>query len=450
MTTRLEKRFGSALLGTVPIKIAGPVPTGKAWNVAAIIGNHTASPSNLSLSISSTAWPSQENITLGTVCTAPAAGNTGPAGVAFSPDGRWVAQVGTSTATTGLFLYSTEGGVLVQTGTTFSTVGLRGLAWSRDSRYVAVVDVSTTTLRVAEVSSTGVPTNVAQQALTVGSSASFYGLEWSADGAYLFVCGNNTPFLAAFPFTGTGIGSKVADPASLPSGVQYNLKLNPAGTYLAGCGSASPYINVWAWTGTAWGTKSSNPGTLPTGNAYALAWAPSGAYIAVAQNATPFGQTYAFSAGTIGTRTTPSPAPSGTTYGEGIIFSAAGTEIYLATDASSDQAIHEFPFAAGTWGLARALTTAPRTTGGVGDTIGLREGALVSIKTMSPYIMMYPALSMPFTTQRLGVVSSAIAIAANTRAKYSGFVLNAGESLIGVASVGNSIDIIASGVEITL
>jgi len=449
MTTRLEKRFGSATLGTVPIKIAGPVPTGKAWNVAAIIGNHTASPSNLSLSISSTAWPSQENITLGTVCTAPAAGNASPAGVAFSPDGRWVAQVGTSTATNGLFLYSTEGSVLVQTGATYGTYALRGLAWSRDSRYVAAVDTSTNNLRVAEVSSTGVPTDRATTALTVGSSSMFYGLEWSADGAYIFVCGNATPFLAAFPFTGTGFGSKVADPASLPSGTQFNLKLNPAGTYLAGCGAVSPYINVWAWTGTAWGTKSSNPGTLPTGATYALAWAPSGAYIAVAQNATPWGQTYAFSAGTIGTRTTPSPAPTGSSYGEGIIFSAAGTEIYLATDYNSDISIYEFPFAAGTWGIARYLTTASRTTQ-QGDTIGLWNGQLVAIKTTSPYIMMYPALSMPFATQRLGVVSSAIAIAANTRAKYSGFVLNAGESLIGVASVGNSIDVIASGVEITL
>jgi Tol biopolymer transport system component len=196
--------------------------------------------------------------------------------IAFSPDGRFLAEGGGAS----VFLIIYE-----RSGTTFTKLadpasmpgqGVNGLAWSPDGRFLAVAHTTNVTIRITIYDRTGTTftkvTNPATQ--PTGSAA---GCCWSPDGRFLAVSHATTPFITIYERTDTTF-TKLTDPGSLPAGNgSGGIAFSPDGRFLAMGHSTTPFITIYERSGNTF-TKLPNPATLP-GAAGGCSWSPDGSLL---------------------------------------------------------------------------------------------------------------------------------------------------------------------------
>lgn len=205
-----------------------------------------------------------------------------------------------------------------------------GLAWSPDGRFVAYVlgNVSPYVITLEVDPSTGRFLRLVTA--PVGLPGAIYSVAWNPAGTYVAFASSVTPFVAVYPWTTAGYGTIVSAPAATPSGSRYCAVWSPDGAYLAIGGVTTPFMDVWPFT-TGYGTRWSNPGTLSPGTVYTLAWHPNGSALVAGSDTTPFIRAWPTTTAFGTVMTDPSPPP-GTIHrlrwqkdGLGVVWSGAST-----------------------------------------------------------------------------------------------------------------------------
>lgn len=187
--------------------------------------------------------------TFGSQYAAPSTTPAGTAnGIAFSPDGNWVAMA------------------------VAASPFIEVYAWSKASGFGAKVSDPVT-----------LPAGAAQD------------VAWSPDGAYVGVAHTTTPFVSVYPFSGGALGAKVSNPGTLPAANALGIAWSPDGAYVGIGHNTTPFVSVYPWS-AGFGSKVANPSSLPTVSMGKLRWSPSGAYLLGKNSSSAIG-VYAWSAG---------------------------------------------------------------------------------------------------------------------------------------------------------
>lgn len=209
-------------------------------------------------------------------------------GVAWSPDGRYVAFGGAGSPYVNIYDMLTNAPVKIANPAALPTGIVRGVAWSPDGRFLALAHDTSPYVTVYDWV-TGSPVKISNPAsLPAGNGLS---VTFAADGQRLVVGHAGSPFMSIYPFSASGFGTKLSNPASLPAGQVQGCALSPSGRYAAVAMSVSPYFSVFDLvTGTP--VKETDPASAPPGDAKCIQWYGGGRYIAVGHDGTTKGVTF--------------------------------------------------------------------------------------------------------------------------------------------------------------
>lgn len=430
MTTRLETRFGAiTALGPEYAPLAGPVPAGQRWNLNLVIANRLGSASNCRLLVARSPYP----VHALRVAGAP------PAFAAVPTDVAWGAtDLIASGHSTGIQSIEWRGGYFGSLSTVSRAA--HSLAWSPDGRWLA--QTSDTDLVIHDMRARALGTQIS---VSLPGGGSGLGVAWSANGLFVFVGNSVTPFLHAYPFDPVAftLGAVLNAPAL--AAAPERLRTRPAGTHVAGALMGSPFIQVVEWTGSAWGAISANPATLPAGRSRDICWSAAGAHLFAAGDfASPFVVGYPVGgAGAFGARFT---AP-GAVASWGLAYDAVGTRLYaqaattaLAAWAHTADALAALPGATLASAAPGAAVLCARPGGG---TLHVGRGT-------SPFGAAYHTRAEPGygTDLVAAILYDAVIAASGGSRKVSGVILNPGETLTGFSSVAGGLDITVSGVAV--
>lgn len=260
----------------------------------------------------------------------------------FHPNGNFFGVSGSSPY---IFIYplnTTTGAVSakVASPSVTPTGTAMGMAYHPNGNWVAFAHTTTPFLSVYPFdSSTGaIGTKIANPSvLPAGNGLS---VAFHPNGNFIAVGHATTPYLSVYPFDpSTGaIGTKIANPATLPTPSVNRVVFHPNGNFIAlGMGS-SPYIHVYPFDSAtgAIGIKVANPSSGLTNLVNSLMFHPNGSFIAVATTSSPFLTVYNFDSttGAIGTKLTlPSVLPLASI--RDIAFHPNGDVLMLAINAVS-------------------------------------------------------------------------------------------------------------------
>jgi len=243
-------------------------------------------------------------------------------GVAYSPDGKWLAVASGSTPY--LILYKRTGDVFLKQPDLDGkpTSDCYCVAFSPNGKYFTVGTSGSTTVhyKIVDDVFTKLTRPVSYPSGTV------YGADYSEDGTYLALSQSSSPYLVIYKIDDV-VFTKLPDPETKPTAACHGIKFSHNGIYLAVSSDASPYMLVYKRTGDVF-DKISNPASLPTGDGNGLAWGKNDEYLAVAHEATPFVTIYKRTSDTFAKLANPSTLPTGN--GFGAAFSKDGSYLVIA------------------------------------------------------------------------------------------------------------------------
>ena len=243
-------------------------------------------------------------------------------GVAYSPDGKWLAVASGSTPY--LILYKRTGDAFIKQPDLDGkpTSACYCVAFSPNGKYFTVGTSGSTT---AHYKITGDVFTKLTRPVSY-PSGTVYGADYSEDGIYLALSQSSSPYLVIYKIDDT-VFTKLPDPETKPTSACHGIKFSHNGTYLAVSSDASPYVFVYKRTGDVF-DKITNPASLPTGDGNGLAWGKNDEYLAVAHEITPFVTIYKRTSDTFAKLANPSTLPTGN--GFGAAFSEDGSYLAIA------------------------------------------------------------------------------------------------------------------------
>ncbi len=160
--------------------------------------------------------------------------------------------------------------------------GGQHVAWSPDGNYLAYVGTSSAYLSIYKRNGINLTKLTVATAPGGGSNC----VAWSPDGTHLAVAHSISPYVTIYSRSGDTF-TKLANPASLPASTGNGCHYSPDGLYLAIAHSTSPFVAIYSRSGDTY-TKLTNPAGLPTGTGYSVAFNRTSSVLAVAHNTTPF------------------------------------------------------------------------------------------------------------------------------------------------------------------
>lgn len=260
---------------------------------------------------------------------------------------------------------------------------VNGIAFSPDGKWVAfAVNVSPFIEVRPWNNATGFGAKVANP-LTLPAGAA-QTVAWSPDGAYVGVANTGTPFQAIYPFSNGTLGTRVTNPGILPAGNAIGISWSPDGAYVGFAHFTTPFVSVYPWSGGAYGTKVSNPAALPGGNGIGISWSPDGTVLAISTATVNKITGYPWSAG-FGTQFLSSAPGAGTV--RKAVFSPDGAYIGGVQQSTGNKK-DIWPYSGGAFGTLSetAATTSNNTLLSwkpTNDFVAVSQAA-------SPYILVYP------------------------------------------------------------
>jgi 6-phosphogluconolactonase (cycloisomerase 2 family) len=244
-------------------------------------------------------------------------------GVAFSPDGRFVACAHATSPFISVFDRSGSTFTKVSALTAPEGIG-NGCAWSSDGRFLAVAHTSSPNITVYERTA-GAFAKVTALTAPEGTGN---GCAFSRDGRFLALAHNVSPFITVYQRSGaTGTTFTKVSALTAPEGTGNGCAFSPDGRFLAVAHSTSPFITVYQRSGTTFTKVSALTATESTGNG--CVFTPDGRFLAVAHGTSPFITVYGRS-GTTFTKVTALTAPEG--IGRGCAFTPDGRFLAVTHD----------------------------------------------------------------------------------------------------------------------
>lgn len=445
-SSRTEIRVGqvATIAGITKFHAVGQrVPTGKRWNLNLVVNNSTGG----ALTFSSGIVHRYPDYGDGAEVATAAGGQFGD----IHPNERWLV---TTEGGASLVLYrATPPSILTAAVQTINT-GLGAIAavkFSPDGNWIAVCGSASPYIKVYAFSDVyGAGLAVSDPgSLPNGPVAS---VAWHPAGTFLACSYTGSTVLSAWPWV-PGFGTKISDSSAGPASgnaTYRHLKFRPQGDAILSGFSQTPYLAAWPFTGT-FGTKYSNASNTPTGAITGLCWAPGGGAFAYADANEVYLYIQPWSAGFSGARIV-GPSAGGNVTSAAIYTPDDYAFYVLGTFGGTTK------FYVGTeWNplglVGRAFTgvgTAIPTTNAGDITMGMvQQGGIVYYRENgTSNIIAKSLISAPATSGGIGLLTSAMSIAANSTVKISGHVMNEGERLI-VAGSG-VLNVMASAVEVIL
>lgn len=216
-------------------------------------------------------------------------------GVAWSPDGNFVAVVHATTPYVTVWRRVGETFTKLDDPSTLPTGQGNGVAWSADSQYLAVAHATSPYVSIYQLVGNTLTKMADPATLPTGTGN---GVAWDENSnspgliysEYLVVAHDTTPFITAYRFSG-GVFTKRTDPVTLPTG-------NAKGVAFGGVGFSvahtnSPYVSNYGFVFPgAVITKVPNPSLLPTGNGTGVSYSSDGNFLAVSHVTSPYVTVY--------------------------------------------------------------------------------------------------------------------------------------------------------------
>lgn len=236
-------------------------------------------------------------------------------GVAFSPDGNYLAYSLNTSPFLVVWKRSSNSGEDFNTLSTpdgTPPTGAAGkLAWSPDGKFLAVPFANG--LYVYMRSGTNVFLKAPTPSVYPGGVGAAVG--WSKDGVYLALATDTAPYVTVYKRSGTTF-TKLADIADTPAGAAGEVAFSNSGLYLAVAHATTPYVTIYSRSGDTF-TKLAAPASLPAGQGRGLAWSADDSYLVVTHSTSPSFSIYK----RVGSTFTKQPNPTALPVGNG--FSAA-------------------------------------------------------------------------------------------------------------------------------
>lgn len=230
------------------------------------------------------------------------------AAVAWSPDGRYVGVVGSTSPF--VKVYSVSAGAIgsaVSDPATLPAGNAKGIAWSPNGNYLLVSHNTTPFFRLYNWSN-GFGSEIVN-AIPPTTPTAMLGVAWHPSGNYFIITfSNTTPFYVVYPFFNGVIGPALTGGVALSGASNANkgnVVFSPNGSFISFAISTSPFIQTvrWKQSGGLAASVLANPATLPTGGGQQIAYSPDGLYLGLAHAITPFCSIYPWSGdGTYGTK----------------------------------------------------------------------------------------------------------------------------------------------------
>ncbi len=287
----------------------------------------------------------------------------GPEGVAWSPDGRFLVVVNSSSNTLQVYRLNassvppipgssespTPVGGAVNTGSGSSP---QSVAWSPDGRFLAVANGgSSNNTQVYQFNGSSAPTPVGS-AVQLGSDP--VSVAWSPDGRFFAVAVYESSWLLVYQFNGSStptlLGAGTGTGTSLfPNAVAWS----PDGRFLAvvnlnSQASSSNTLQVYGFNGSSSPTLLGFVTAAPNSIGQSVAWSPDGRFIAALYNAYPYTmQVYSFN----GSSTLTSIGSAGGTGNEPLSVTWSPDGRFLAVVNESDGTLQVSRFNGGVLGV---------------------------------------------------------------------------------------------------
>ena len=147
---------------------------------------------------------------------------------------------------------------------------------------------------------------------------------FSPDGVFYAVALAASPYIAIYKRTGDNF-AQIASPATLPTGLAWDVAFSADGSYLAVAHSSAPYVSVYLKSGDSWVKLENLSGSVP-GVARGVSFSPDGRHLAVAHTSSPYFSIYKRNNNIFTKLANPASLPTGDSWC--ISFSSDG--VYLA------------------------------------------------------------------------------------------------------------------------
>ena len=259
---------------------------------------------------------------------------------------------------------------------------------------------------------------------------------WSPAGDYIAVAQQYSPYLVLYSRSSNNL-SKATDPATLPTGLAYDVAWSPDGTYLAVAHVSSPYVTIYKRSGNTF-TKLANPSILVQSGvtaASSVAWSPDGTYLAVGSESTGGTETIKFYYRS-GDTFTMLTAANVTVAGTGAIYSLQwnpqGTHLAAGWLSDSTQSWQIYRQSGNTW-----TSTSTSVSGAYGGTWGGVEWSPSGYHLFTAIYQTSTYLNKPRGLTAYDVSYSGTANANVTLTKLTGVTSNVG-NITGISSLTTS------------
>jgi 6-phosphogluconolactonase (cycloisomerase 2 family) len=222
--------------------------------------------------------------------------------------------------------------------TTTPTGTANGIAYSPDGNFLAVAHATTPFVTIYEISGEGAAatfTKLSDPATLPASTGN--GIAFSNDSRFMAVAHDTSPYVTIYEINGTTF-TKLSDPGTLPAGNGQSVAFSRDGNWLAVAHTTTPFVTIYAIDGTTF-TKATNPGTLPDGNGRGVAFSSDNQFLAVSHDTSVYLSHYRNVAGVWTKQTDPATAPDG--IGNRVAFSPNNQLMAVAHDTSTYLTVYQ-------------------------------------------------------------------------------------------------------------
>jgi 6-phosphogluconolactonase (cycloisomerase 2 family) len=274
-----------------------------------------------------------------TFLVTPGSGTSSQAsGVAFSDDGQFLAAAQSNSADfldvwsiTGTGSSASFSNITANVGTK-PAAATTGVAFSPDGNFLAFSHGTTPFVTIYQISGSGGSatfTKLSDPSSLPASTGN--GVSFSNDSRFMAVAHTTTPFVTIYEINGTTF-TKLDNPANLPAGNGQDVKFSRDGNWMAVAHTTTPFVTIYSIDGTTF-TKAANPATLPDADSRGCAFSSDNQFLAVVHGTSPFLSHYRNVSGTWTKQTDPATAPDGT--GNRVAFSPNNHLMVVAHDTTA-------------------------------------------------------------------------------------------------------------------